>query len=332
MRLATKPRVSGARLAGSALATGGRTGGEEALLARSAIAPAVPETMDIPGAELKRIVDTALNEDIGWGDVTTDNLVPAAATARAAVIYRTTGVVCGIPVLTRVFQSIDPDIAVDVRIPEGERVETGAVVAIVRGAARSILKGERVALNFVQRMAGIATATAQYVEAVGDLPTHVIDTRKTAPGLRVLERYAVRVGGGRNHRFNLADGALVKDNHLVALRNQGIGTVEALRLLRDRMPHTMRLQVEVDRLDQIPEVLEAGVDAILFDNFTPEEVREAVRMVAGRAVTEVSGGVKLATVRAYAEAGANVVSSGALTHSTPALDVALDFELDMDAP
>jgi nicotinate-nucleotide pyrophosphorylase (carboxylating) len=298
---------------------------------RSTLARSVPQTMDIPGAELQRIVDTALVEDLAWGDVTTDNLVPMSAMARASVVYRTPGIVCGIPVLARVFQAIDSGIEVEVRVPEGERAESGAVVAVVRGAARSILKGERVALNFVQRMAAIATATAQYVEAVGDLPTHVIDTRKTTPGLRVLERYAVRVGGGRNHRFNLADGALVKDNHLVALRNQGIGTVEALRLLRDRMPHTMRLQVEVDRLDQIPEVLEAGVDAILFDNFTPEQAREGVRLVAGRAVTEMSGGVNLGTVRAYAEAGVNVVSSGALTHSTPALDVALDFELDADA-
>jgi nicotinate-nucleotide pyrophosphorylase (carboxylating) len=177
-------------------------------------------------------------------------------------------------------------------------------------------------------MAAIATATARYVEAVGDLPVHVIDTRKTTPGLRILERYAVRVGGGRNHRFNLSDGVLVKDNHLVALRNQGIGTVEALRLLRDRIPHTVRVQVEVDQLDQIPDMLEGGADAILFDNMTPEQVREGVRMIAGRAVTEVSGGVKLETVRAYAEAGPNVVSSGSLTHSTPALDVGLDFELD----
>lgn len=303
----------------------------EALVARSVMARSIPETMDIPPAELQRIVDSALAEDLGWGDVTTDNLVPGAATARAAVVYRTPGVVCGIPVLTRVFESIDPRVSVDVLVAEGQRVEKGAVVAMVRGPARAILKGERVALNFMQRMAGVATATAQYVEAVGELPTHVIDTRKTTPGLRVLERYAVRIGGGRNHRFNLADGALVKDNHLVALRNQGIGTVEALRLLRDRMPHTMRLQVEVDRLDQIPEVLEAGVDAILFDNFTPEEVREAVRTVAGRAVTEMSGGVRLETVRAYAEAGVDVVSSGALTHSTLGLDVALDFELDTGA-
>lgn len=297
-------------------------------MARSVVAPGIPETMDIPGAELQRIVDAALVEDLGWGDITTDNLVPEAAAARASVVYRTPGIVCGIPVLTRVFQAIDPRVVVDALAREGDRAEKGAVVAIVRGSARSILKGERVALNFVQRMAAVATATAQYVNAIGDLPTHVIDTRKTTPGLRVLERYAVRVGGGRNHRFNLSDGALVKDNHLVALRNQGIGTVEALRLLRDRIPHTARMQVEVDRLDQIPEVLEAGVDAILFDNFTPDEVREAVRMVGGRAVTEMSGGVKLETVRAYAEAGVNVVSSGALTHSTPALDVALDFELD----
>jgi nicotinate-nucleotide pyrophosphorylase (carboxylating) len=286
--------------------------------------------MDIPRAELQRIVDGALAEDLGWGDITTDNLVPEAATARASVVYRAAGVVCGVPVLTRVFQAIDPRLIVDVLAREGDQVGNGTTVAVVRGSARSILKGERVALNFVQRMAAVATATARYVAAVGDLPTHVIDTRKTTPGLRVLERYAVRVGGGRNHRFNLSDGALVKDNHLVALRNEGIGTIEALRLLRDRIPHTARLQVEVDRLDQIPEVLEAGVDAILFDNFTPDQVREAVRMVAGRAVTEMSGGVTLDTVRAYAEAGVDVVSSGALTHSTPALDVALDFELDTD--
>ena len=304
---------------------------EEGPLRGSAIAPTVPETMDIPAAELQRIVDAALVEDLGWGDVTTDNLVPARAMARAAVVYRTPGIVCGIPVLTRVFRSIDDQIEVEVLAQEGERAEKGASVAVVRGAARSILKGERVALNFVQRLAAVATATARYVEAVGDSPTHVIDTRKTTPGLRILERYAVRVGGGRNHRFNLSDGALVKDNHLVALRNQGIGTVEALRLLRDRLPHTMRLQVEVDSLEQIPEVLEAGVDAILFDNFTPQEVREGVRLVAGRAVTEMSGGVNLENVRAYAEAGVDVVSSGSLTHSTPALDVALDFELDTDA-
>ncbi len=288
------------------------------------------ETLGLPPAEVRRIVDAALAEDLGWGDVTTDNLVPESATARAAVAYRSGGIVCGSHILAEVFRSIDERIEVDVLIPDGQRVEPGAVAAVVRGPARGILKGERVALNFVQRMAAIATATARYVAEVGDLPTHVIDTRKTTPGLRILERYAVRVGGGRNHRFNLSDGVLVKDNHLVALRNQGIGTVEALRLLRDRVPHTIRIQVEVDRLDQIPEMLEAGVDAILFDNMTPEQVREGVRMIAGRAVTEVSGGVRLETVRSYAEAGVNVVSSGALTHSTPALDVGLDFELDSD--
>jgi nicotinate-nucleotide pyrophosphorylase (carboxylating) len=286
------------------------------------------ETLGLPPAEVRRIVDTALAEDLGWGDITTDNLVPDDATARAAVAYRSGGIVCGSQILAAVFRSIDERITVDILIPDGQRVEPGGVAAMVRGPARAILKGERVALNFVQRMAAIATATARFVEEVGDLPTHVIDTRKTTPGLRLLERYAVRIGGGRNHRFNLSDGVLVKDNHLVALRNQGIGTTEALRLLRDRVPHTIRVQVEVDRLDQIPEVLAGGVDAILFDNMTPDQVREGVRMIAGRAVTEVSGGVRLETVRSYAEAGVNVVSSGALTHSTPALDVGLDFELD----
>jgi len=288
----------------------------------------LPETLDLPIADVRRIVANALAEDLGSGDITTDNLVPSSAMARAAVAYRSGGVVCGTPVLAEVFHAIDESVQIDALVPEGTLVQKGAVVAVVRGSARSILKGERVALNFVQRMAAIATATAEYVRAIGDLPVHIIDTRKTTPGLRLFERYSVRVGGGRNHRFNLSDGVLVKDNHLVALRNQGIGTVEALRLLRDRVPHTIRIQVEVDRLDQIPEMLEAPVDAILFDNMTPEQVREGVRMIAGRTVTEVSGGVKLETVRAYAEAGPTVVSSGALTHSTAALDVGLDFELD----
>jgi nicotinate-nucleotide pyrophosphorylase (carboxylating) len=213
-------------------------------------APAL-ETLGIPPADVRRIVDAALAEDLGWGDITTDNLVPEGAMARAAVAYRSGGIVCGSSILAVVFRSIDERVEVEVRIPDGERVEPGAVAAIVRGPARSILKGERVALNFVQRMAAIATAAARYVAEVGELPVHVIDTRK----------------------------------HLVALRNQGIGTIEALRLLRDRIPHTVRIQVEVDRLDQIPDMLEAGVDAILFDNMTPEQVREGVRMIAGRAVT-----------------------------------------------
>src|SRR5581483_11411797 len=220
----------------------------------------LPETLDIPIADLRRIVGTALAEDLGSGDITTDNLVPARTMARAAVVYRTAGVACGTPVLAEVFRSIDEAVQVDALVPEGTHVERDTTVAVVRGRARSILKGERVALNFVQRMAAIATATARYVREVEGLPVHVIDTRKTTPGLRLLERYAVRVGGGRNHRYNLSDGVLVKDNHLVALRNQGIGTVEALTLLRDRVPHTTRIQVEVDRLDQIPEMLQAPVD------------------------------------------------------------------------
>jgi len=289
------------------------------------------ELLDLPQAELQRIVVTALTEDIGSGDLTTDNLVPAGAMARAAVSYRTDGVVSGLQVLEAVFREIDENVRVERLVPEGAHVNRGTTVAVVRGSARSILKGERVALNFIQRMGAIATATAKYVAAVDGLPVHVIDTRKTTPGLRLLERHAVRVGGGRNHRFNLSDGVLVKDNHLVALRNQGIGTVQALRMLRDRIPHMVRIEVEVDHIDQIPDMLEAAVDAILFDNFTPEQVREAVRLIDGRAITEVSGGVRLETVRAYAEAGADLVSSGALTHSTPALDIGIDFELDSDA-
>jgi nicotinate-nucleotide pyrophosphorylase (carboxylating) len=287
------------------------------------------ETLDIPAAELRRIVANALEEDIGWGDITTDNLVPAQAQAHADVVFRSAGVVCGINVLEDVFRSLDDKILVDRdEFREGDQVQKGTTVAVVHGPARAILKGERVALNFVQRMAAIATATAEYVKACEGLDVHVIDTRKTTPGLRLLEKYAIRVGGGRNHRFNLSDGVLVKDNHLVALRNEGIGTAEALQLLRDRVPHTIKIEVEVDRIDQIDEVLEGGADIILLDNMTPAQAREAVQHIAGRAKTEVSGGVKLDTVRAYAEAGIDVVSSGSLTHSTPALDVGLDFELD----
>lgn len=295
---------------------------------QTAIAPNL-ETLEIPRSELRRIVANALEEDVGSGDITTDNLVPARTQARADVVFRTAGVVCGINVLEEVFSALDDQIRVDrEEFGEGDQVVKGTTVAVVHGQARAILKGERVALNFVQRMAAIATATAEYVKACEGLPVHVIDTRKTTPGLRLLEKYAIRVGGGRNHRFNLSDGVLVKDNHLVALRSEGIGTAAALKLLRDRVPHTVQIEVEVDRIDQIPEVLEGGADIILLDNMTPAQAREAVQFIAGRAKTEVSGGVRLETVRAYAEAGIDVVSSGALTHSTPALDVGLDFELD----
>jgi len=292
------------------------------------IATRIPETLSLPIAEVRRIVANALAEDLGSGDITTDNLVPAETRARAEVSYRSGGVVCGLQVLAEAFRAVDESVTVEELVAEGEQVAPRKVVAVVHGSARSILKGERVALNFIQRMSGIATATARYVQEVEGFNVHVIDTRKTSPGLRLLERHAVRVGGGRNHRYNLSDGVLVKDNHLVALRTQGVGTVEALRRLRDRIPHTTRIEVEVDRIEQIPEMLEAGVDAILFDNFTPEQAKEGAKVVAGRAVIEISGGVTLSTIRAYAEAGVNVISVGALTHSTPALDVGLDFSLD----
>jgi len=286
------------------------------------------ETLEVPIAEVRRVVATALEEDLGSGDITTDYLVPADTMARAALAYRTAGVVCGLGIASEVFRSLDERITLQPIAHEGDHVDAGAVVALVRGPARGILKGERVALNFVQRMAGIATATARYVAAVQGTRAHVIDTRKTTPGLRALERYAVRVGGGRNHRFNLSDGVLVKDNHLAAMRTQGIGTVEALRRLRDHVPHMVRVEAEVDRLDQIPAMLEGGVDVILLDNFSSSEVAEAVRMVGGRALLEVSGGVRLETIGEYARLGVDVISVGALTHSTPALDVGLDFELD----
>jgi len=286
------------------------------------------ETLEISPGDLHRVVSIALEEDLGAGDLTTDNLVPATAQARAALAYRSPGVVCGMQVVAEVFRQVDARITLEPLVREGDEVSDGTTVAMVRGPARGILKGERVALNFIQRMAGIATATARYVAEIQGTHAHVIDTRKTTPGLRALERYAVRIGGGRNHRFNLADGVLVKDNHLASMHSQGIGTVEALRQLRDRIPHTVRIEVEVDRVDQIPAMIEGGADIILLDNFTSTMVGEAVRVINGRAQIEVSGGVRFETIREYASHGVDVISVGALTHSTPALDVGLDFELD----
>jgi len=189
-----------------------------------------------------------------------------------------------------------------------------------------VLKAERVALNFLQRLSGVATATAAYVAAIAGTSARIIDTRKTTPGLRVLEKYAVRVGGGFNHRFCLSDGVLIKDNHLAALRAAGLGLRDAVAMARERVPHTTRVEVEVESLAEVEEALAAGADAILLDNMRPPEMREAVKLIAGRAITEASGGINLSTVRAVAETGVDLISAGALTHSVRALDISLDLE------
>jgi nicotinate-nucleotide pyrophosphorylase (carboxylating) len=268
-----------------------------------------------------------LEEDLGRGDVTTDLLVPADFTARAVFRSRTGGVIAGLELASCVFAVSDVQLSFVAVIEDGDSVSPGQDLAVVAGSARSLLRAERVALNFLQRLSGIATLTSQYVEAVRGTGVRVVDTRKTTPGLRSLEKYAVRAGGGFNHRRDLSDAMLLKDNHLAVLGALGLTLTEAIRQARHSMPHTVKIEIEVDRLDQIPEALAAGADIILLDNMSIEDLTRAVTEIRGRAIIEASGGVNLGTIGAIAATGVDVISVGALTHSAPALDIGLDLEV-----
>ncbi len=274
-------------------------------------------------AQIRPVVVAALAEDAPSGDVTSQVFVPAGAVATADVVAREPGVMAGVQVLEVVFAEIDPAVEVVLHIDDGEEFTAGDVLATVSGPARAILRGERIALNLVQRMSGIATFTAEHVAAVAHTRARVVDTRKTTPGLRVLERHAVRCGGGDNHRFSLSDAVMAKDNHL-ALTDD---VTAAIRAARAQIPHTMHLEVEVDRLGQIEPVLAGGVDTIMLDNFTLDDLRTGVEIVAGRAIVEASGGVRLDTIGAIAETGVDVISVGALTHGVRALDLGLDMRI-----
>lgn len=277
---------------------------------------------------LRVVVERALEEDLGRGDVTSDLLVPSDLTAKAVLQSRGKGVIAGLGVAAMVFAAVDAQVYFAALIVDGDGVAPGQDLAVVSGPARSILRGERVALNFVQRLSGIATLTSRHVEAVRGTRARVVDTRKTAPGLRSLEKYAVRAGGGFNHRRDLSDAMMIKDNHLAAIGAGGLSLTEAIKQARESLPHTLKIEIEVDRLDQIPEVLAAGADIILLDNMSTEDLRSAVAMIAGRAVTEASGGVNLANISEIAATGVDLISVGALTHSAPALDIGLDFEVE----
>ncbi|OIH93102.1 MULTISPECIES: carboxylating nicotinate-nucleotide diphosphorylase [unclassified Curtobacterium] len=284
----------------------------------------------VPPHALRRVIETALEEDAPWGDVTSETLIPAEATATATLGAREPGVLSGGGVFVAVMHAVDPSIDAVVHVADGSAFVAGDVLATVTGPARAVLRAERVALNLVQRMSGIATTTAAYVAATTGTSARIVDTRKTTPGLRALERYAVRCGGGHNHRTSLSDAVLAKDNHLAVLLAGGTEIGDALRQARERLGHTVHVEVEVDRLDQVEPVVAAGVDTIMLDNFTPDELVAGVDIVAGRALVEASGGVSLDTVAAIAATGVDVVSVGALTHSARALDLGLD--IDVAAP
>ncbi|MFE7195713.1 carboxylating nicotinate-nucleotide diphosphorylase [Microbacterium oxydans] len=279
-------------------------------------------------ATLHRVVGAALEEDAPWGDLTSTTLLPADATATADLVAREAGVFSGGEVFAAAFRLTDPSVQVDLHVGDGDEFVAGDVLASVSGAARSVLTAERVALNFTQRMSGIATLTAAYVAAVDGTETRIADTRKTTPGLRAFERHAVESGGGRNHRHSLSDAVMAKDNHLAVLKRSGLDLAAALRDALSRLPHTTHVVVEVDRLDQIDAVLDGGADTVLLDNFSLDDLERGVALIGDRAIVEASGGVTLDTVGDIARTGVDVISVGALTHSARALDLGLDLRID----
>jgi len=276
--------------------------------------------------QLQGIIDIALAEDTAHGDVTSQALLPPYLTGRAEVTVKESGVLAGIDVASRVFHTIDPSLAIDILIRDGTPVEPGAIAASIRGALGGILKAERTALNFLQRLSGIASLTARYVAAVEGLKARIVDTRKTTPGLRILEKYAVRAGGGHNHRLHLGDAVLIKDNHLAALRATGLKLKDILAKARRNAPEGITIEVEVTSAPEAAEAAKAGADIVMLDNMATDEMRRAVTLVAGKARLEASGGITLENVRAVAETGVDIISVGALTHSFRALDISLELE------
>ena len=272
--------------------------------------------------QIDAIIRNALVEDVGSGDVTTLNTVPADAILRGTLLVKADGVVAGLAVFQRVFKLVDARVEIDLQVADGESVQRGQIIATIDGPGQAILTGERLALNILQRMSGIATETRRYVDAVTGTQAVILDTRKTAPGLRVLDKLAVRLGGGQNHRFGLYDMAMIKDNHIAA-----VGSItEAVRRVRAGDPLGRPIEVEVTDLDQLHEALELDVDRILLDNMSTDLMAKAVTIAAGRTPLEASGGVNLDTVAAIATTGVDYISVGALTHSVTALDISLDVQ------
>ncbi len=278
--------------------------------------------------EISDLIDSALAEDLGMGDPTTDTLISPTLTASAELVSRERGVLAGIGIASTVFTRVDPSLTVATLAADGARIAPGDKMLSVSGSVASVLKAERTAVNFLQRLSGIATQTRRYVDAVKSYPAQIVDTRKTTPGLRKLEKYAITMGGGRNHRQNLADGILIKDNHIEALALQGLGIGDVVRKALAGASHTIKVEIEVETLEQLEEVLDAGADLVLLDNMSVERMSEAVRIASGRAILEASGGINLDTVAQVAATGVDIISVGALTHSATALDFGLDMTID----
>lgn len=273
--------------------------------------------------QVEQIITLALNEDIGTGDITTLSTIPADKTALGRFVAKEDMILCGIDLAAHIFARVDPSIELKANFKDGDAVKKGDVIAVVSGNAQNVLTGERTALNFMQRLTGIATRTHASVAEVAGTNAKITDTRKTTPGLRVLEKYAVRVGGGTNHRFNLADGVLIKDNHIAVSG----GIQNAVKNARAVIPHTLKIEVEVETKEQLAEALDAGADIIMLDNMSNDLMRECVGLVAGRALVEASGNMGEKSLREVAETGVDIISIGALTHTVKAADISLKFQI-----
>lgn len=281
--------------------------------------------MAIPRVELERAIDAALVEDLALGDTTTNALIPPERQGRANMVARESGVASGVDVAAAVFLRVDPSLSVTPLVSDGDVLEAGSMMLSIEGNFASILSAERTAVNFAQRMSGIATLSAAYVKAVEGTGAVIVDTRKTAPGLRVFDKHAVDSGGGRNHRQALGDGVLIKDNHIDALRDEGLSIADIVVRARENAAHTIKIEVEVQSLDEARDAMNGSPDILLLDNMSPDEMRTVVALVDGRAITEASGGITLANVAEVAATGVDLISIGALTHSAAALDISLDY-------
>lgn len=271
---------------------------------------------------VRDLLERAFREDMPMGDITTDYTVPEGSVSEAFLIAKQDGVIAGLEVCMEAFRMLDPEVELKPLVKDGDMVKKGDRLLLVKGKSRALLKAERTALNILQRLSGIASETRKYVDKISGCKAKVVDTRKTTPGLRMLEKYAVRVGGGTNHRFSLSDGVLIKDNHIKAAG----GIKQAVEAVRKRIPHTVKIEVETETLDQVKEALDCGADIIMLDNMPPELMRQAVRLIGGKAVTEASGNVTLDNILDVAETGVDIISVGAITHSVKAMDISMKFE------